>query len=253
MLIIGVLLLTFGSGIGVGLFMGGGSSTGDAGAKASGGSSSGQDIIQGNTLLSSRIRELESEISEQKNQNETETGHVAFFKGYQHLVRLMPFEGETLKVTPEMAGILGLTKEEQKAVEQHLAECKNEMDRLVDADTVLTKQTSTALDLEIPIDPNGNAIKDKLDSALAVDIGEERAEFLMGSYYSGTDIENDDLFSGFATTRREIEITWKQQNGAPVYAFRCNYYRPDGSQIVGWGSSSIPQQFQKFISTNSAQ
>jgi hypothetical protein len=156
------------------------------------------------------------------------------------------FDG-SLKVTPEMAAILGLSKEEQQAIEQHLAEIKTEMDKLEDADTVLAKQTANGVTYDIPADPQGKAIKDKLNDLLSADIGNDRAEFFMDSVgyaYNGT-------FSDFGEQKREVEITWTTQNGNPIYTTKVSALGPDGNSTWSTSGNAVQPEFEKYLPTSS--
>jgi hypothetical protein len=251
LIFLGLLLLVFGSGIALGLFMAGAPPVSDASEKSTSGSSSGffsspeaQDQVQANTLLSDRIRELEKELADQKADQKTVLeDRLAFFEKYHEQIRLQAFDNN-LKVTPEMAEILGLSKEEQQAIEQHLAEIKSEMDKLEDADTVLAKQTADGVTYDIPADPQGKALEDKLNSLMSAGIGDERAKLFMDSggydFYGGP-------FSDFAAQKREIEIKWTQQNGSPLYTIKES--APNGS----WSTSGtdLPTQYQKYLPTDS--
>ena len=101
-----------------------------------------EERVNDNTILSNRIRELESELAEQKkaNQKSIVAERIAFYKKYQHDIRLLSFYDESLEVNPAMAEILGLSKQEQAAVEAHLKQIEKEMELLAAADTVVTKQ-----------------------------------------------------------------------------------------------------------------
>jgi hypothetical protein len=255
---LGVLLVVFGSGVALGLFMAGAPATSDASEKSAGSSSSvffsspeAQDQVQANTLLSDRIRELEKELSEQKeNSKAIQADRLAFLKKYHDQIRVQAFGGNPIKITPEMAEILGLTKDEQQTIEQHLTEAAKEMERLQDANKVLTMQTANSITIETPVDAEGKAIETTLNDTLASDIGADRADFLMnsaGSYYS-------DPFSGFAQQKIEMEISWTEQNGAPLYTWKETGFNSNG-MASGWSSStgsSVPQQYQRFLQGDSA-
>lgn len=232
------------------------SSASTASEKAADNSSSGyfsdpaaQNRTQENTLLSSRIRELEKQLSEQKkNQKTVLADRLAFFKKYHGQFYMPTLEGN-LKITPEMAELLGLSKEEQQAVEQHLAQIKSEMDKLEDDNTVLAKQTANSATFETSADPQGKTIKARLDSLLSSDIGDERAELLTSYIYNGS----SNTFSGFAEQKREIEISWTVQNGNPLYTFKESYLGPDGNVTTSRGNSgdSLPPQYQKLLQEES--
>jgi hypothetical protein len=255
---LGVLLLVFGSGVALGLFISSPPAASDASEKSAGSSSSGffssqeaQDQVQANTLLSSRIRDLEKELADQKKDQDDVlvlAGRIAFFKKYHDKVRMSAFDNN-LKVTPEMAEILGLTKEEQQAIEQHLANIKNEMKKLDDANTTLVKQTVNGVTYEVPVDPQGKALKDELNSLLTSDVGEDRAEFFMN--YS--DFSGYSDFGDFAQSKKDIEITWTQQNGSLLYTITNDYFGPNGATGSMRSSSTyLPPQYQKLLQGNSA-
>lgn len=257
LIFLGLLVLVFGSGIALGLFMGSAPVASDASKKSAGSSSSGffsdpeaQDQVQTNTLLSDRIRELEKELAEQKkDQSAIMTDRLALFKKYHKQIRMSAFN-DNLKVMPEMAEALGLTKEEQQAIEQHLEEAKSEMEKLEDADTTLVKQTANSVTYDIPADPQGKTIKDKLDSLVSADIGDDRAEVFMnaGDYDS-----YGSPFSGFAESKKEIEITWANQKGSPVpvYTTKVNSVGPNGDSTWSTTDSNLQPQYQKYLPTAS--
>jgi regulatory protein YycI of two-component signal transduction system YycFG len=174
---------------------------------------------------------------------------LAFFKKYHGQFYMSTLDGN-LKVTPEMAELLGLSKDEQQAVEQHLAEIKSEMDKLEDDNTVLAKQTANSASFETAADPQGKTIKAQLDSLLSSDISDERAEVLTSYIYDGS----SNTFSGFAERKREIEISWTVQNSKPLYTYKESYLGPDGNVNNSSGSSgdSLPSQYQKLLQGNSA-
>lgn len=254
---LGLLVLAFGSGIGLGLFIGSAPATSDVSEKkadsSSSGSSSGleaEDRIQANTLLSNRIRELEKELSEQKQDRQTILAdRLAFFKKYHEQIRVQPFD-QSLKVTPEMAELLGLSKEQQQTVEQHLAQVKSEMDKLEDGNTNVTKQTENSIAFAIPADPKGKALKDELTGLLTADIGGQQANLFMNSDESSFAQQ----FAGFAETKKEIELTWTKQNNGMLYTVRNNTFGPDGNPRGSstLSSNGLPTEYQKYLPTDSA-
>jgi hypothetical protein len=250
---VGFLLLGLISGLGIGLFMGGGSPAAETADKPTASSSSGffsspeaQNQVEANTLLSNRILELEKELAEQKNeQHAALADRMAFFKKYQREIWLNAFDNN-LKVTPEMAELLGLSKEEQQEIEQQLAETKSEMDKIEDADTVLAKQTANGVTYDIPADPQGKALKDKLTGLLTTDIGDDRA----GLFLSHFDNSGDHPFSFFGEQNNEIEITWTTQNGNKVYTTRETTRGPNSNSSWSMSGDSVQPQYQKYLPTN---
>jgi hypothetical protein len=253
-----ILVLTFVSGLAVGLFLGGGAPSASVDSEETESSSShsvspsleAQERIEGNTLLSNRIRELEKELAGQKeNQKTILADRMAFFKKYQQSIRVGAFDGD-LNVTPEMAEILGLSKEEQQTLRQHLEETKSEIDKFEDANTTLVKQTANGVAYEIPINPDGKALSDKLNSLVISDIGAARAEMFM----SDGDFSSYNSFADFGQQKKEIEISWAQQDGKTRYTVKNSFFGPDGNS-KGWSSSTgdaMPQQYQKLLQGNSA-
>ena len=139
---------------------------------------------ENNTVLSSRIRELEKELADpQQKRRAALADRVAFFKKYGEQISIQPFS-EGLEVTAEMKALLDLSPEEKQAVERHLAETKAELDKLQEADTVLSEQTDTSVAYDIAADTQGAALKDKLRSLLTSDIGEDRTSIFMKDSWS---------------------------------------------------------------------
>jgi hypothetical protein len=244
--------LAFGSGVGLGLFLGEGApATTDESEKTKSVSSSdfsptpeGQERIEANTLLSNRIRELEKELADQKKGDLTSVAdRIALLKKYNLGSRLQAVMGPT--VTPEMAVILGLSKEEKQAVEEHLGEIAEEMEKLKDADTVLSKQTANSVAYDIPVDPQGDVLKEKLRGLLSSDIGADRADFLM----SGGGYDSYGPFAGFAEQKGGIEITWIQQNGAPFYTVK----ETNGNGAMSFSQATLGEPYSKYLPMNSGQ
>jgi len=248
---VGCLFLGLVSGIGFGLFMGSAPSPVEAPEKSTTLSSSAgasgmaaQNENQADSLLNIRIRDLEEELSDEKKNRDAviHADQLTFFKKYHDRMILQAFDGN-LKVTPEMADILGLSKEEQQVLEQHLAETKTEMDKLEETKIVLVKQAADSVTLEVPVAPEGKALKDKLNSLVSGDIGEDRAELLMnsGGYaFNGP-------FSGFAEQKREIKIKWADQNGSPLYTIKDSSIGPNGPSWTTSSSTSLPPQYERFL------
>jgi hypothetical protein len=259
LLALGCLLVGFVFGISLGLFMGGGVSASDPSIKSANGSSydsssslDAQTQVQANTLLSDRIRELEKELAEQKkNQDEAlvSAGRIAFFKKYHDKIRISAFDGGFL-VTPEMADILGLSKQEQELISKHLADIQVEMIKLNDANTTLVKQTANGATYEVPVDPQGKALKDQLSGLLSSDIGPDRADFFMNF----GDFSQYSSFDNFAQSKKDIEITWAQQNGSLLYTIKNDYFGPNGvpSGSMSTTTTSLPPTYQKLLQGDSA-
>ena len=246
LVIIGVLALTFGAGVVVGFFLFDDPSRSDAGkATSTTGSTSGffsdaaaQDREEKNTLLSTRIRELEKELTDaNQNRRSALADRVAFFKKFRQQISIQPF-GDGLKVTPEMEALLDLSPEEKQAVEQHLAETKAELDKLQDADTVLSKQTDTSVTYDIPANKQGAELKDRLHALLSSDIGQDRADIFMDDSYA----YNSQL-AGFLVDKRQIEISWTGENNQRMYTVREN----TGTGSSTMTSNVVQPEYQKYL------
>jgi hypothetical protein len=248
LVIVGVLAATFLAGIAIGFFLASDPSDSNANAKIAGAGSSAtfftdnaaRDREQGNELLSNRIRELDKELADAKtDQRAILADRLAFFNKFHDRISVQPFSYD-LKVTPEMAALLGLTPAETKAIEQHLAETKAELDKLQDADTVLSKQTENSVTYDIAADKQGEALKDQLRGLLTGDLGEDRADLFMGTNSYDYNIQLD----GFLADKRKIAISWTEQNNQRTYTVE---------QITGTGSSTmrvngmLQPQFQKYL------
>jgi len=253
LIFLGLLVLIFGSGVAVGLFMSGAPAVSGASEKSTGRSSSGffssleaQDRVEANTLLSFRIRELEKELSEQKkDQGAILADRMAFIEKYHQQIGIQPFD-QNMKVTPQMAELLGLSKEEKQAVEQHLAEIKSELKKMEDADTALTKQTDNSVSYDIAADKQGDTLKDKLRGFLAGDMGDDKTKVFM----DGSSWSFQSEFSSFLEDKRQIEISWTQKSGSPVYTVKQISLGPNGFNTSMTGS--LQPEFQKYLPTGAA-
>jgi hypothetical protein len=243
--------VTFASGLALGLMLKSEPSPANTAQKTSSSSSSrffsdaqAQDREQANSLLSDRIRELEKQLADSKqDQHLVLTDRLAFFKKYHAQVSLQPFD-QDMKVTPEMAALLDLSPEEKRAVEAHLAEMKNQLGKLQDADTVLSKQTANSVSYDIAADKEGDTLKDKLHGLLVGDIGDDRAEVLMG----GNPYVFNSQLAGFMESKEQIEISWTQPANPSTYTVRQNQFNsngaPTGSSSI---SGSLQPEFQKYL------
>lgn len=252
----GILLFGFVSGISLGLFLGSAPAASEISEKNTGTASSGffsdaaaQDRVQANTLLSNRIRDLEKELAEQKqDQNKAQilADRFDFFKKHHQAIRMQAYDG-SLNATSEMADVLGLSKQEQQAIHDHLAQIKSELDKYHEANTTLTKQTANSVTYEIPSDPQAKVLKDKLTDMLSSDIGADRA----GLFMDYSDFSAYSSFPDFAGSKKQIDITWTEQNGKPMYTIKNSFFGPSGNQ--GWSSSTtdtLPAEDQKLLQGN---
>ena len=195
-------------------------------------------------LLSDRIRELEKELAERK-ESDGAKARFDFFKQHHGQIHMEAFDRNSLKVTPEMAVILGLTDEEQKVVTARLQEVQNEMNQLVEADKSPVNQNGNSLSYEISADPRGKELKDNLASDLAGDIGADRADVLVNygdfSVYSS--------FNDFSQSKKDIGLTWEQKNGHTQYTETTTFYRSDGTPQGSTSTSPdfVPPDFQKYL------
>jgi hypothetical protein len=257
LLALGFLLLGFVTGIGAGLFMGGASPASDGSTKANESYSSGffsspevQNQVQANTELCSRIRDLEKELAEQKqNQQTSLVERMAFFKKYHDQLRLTALNGDT-RVSDEMAEILGLSKEERQTVEQRLKETSDAINKIDNANEFVAKQDANGFTIETPADPQGKAQKDALANSLSADLGSDRAAFLM-SYMEDS---SSAPFGGFAQAKKDLDITWANQDGKLLYTIKNQFYDPKGQgNSASWYTSpTLPAEYQKYVQTDPA-
>ncbi len=148
-------------------------------------------------------------------------------------------------ITPEMAEILNLTKPEVTAVNEHLAAAMEKMKQMQEAGIAYARQTPNSVTYETPVNPEGKIVQADLAGALAGDIGQDRANFLM----TANDGYYNDPFSGFAQQKIETNISWAQQNGQTIYTWKETGIAPDGHEMgSSWSSSaSLPAQYQKLL------
>ena len=252
---IAVLLVVFATGMGIGWFLG---STPDvsvgsenkAARSTTAGASSFSDSHP-DDFYKNRVKELEDELAEQtKNQGTVVLNdRVAILRKHTKKISLQAVD-DNLNITPEMADILNLTPEEKQAVEQHLKQIQDEMEKLEEARMTQVKQTADSLTVELLADPAGKELKAQLGSLLAGDIGSARADLFINSegYSSNTP------FYGFATAKQEIEISWKPQSDgkATMYTFNENMYDSDGNSCgsMSFSRNSLPMQYQKLFQTS---
>jgi hypothetical protein len=253
---VGLLLLGFGAGVGCGLFLR--SSLPDVGSatKSFRSTSSGyftdaaaQNEVQGNTLLASRIRELEKELAEQKeNQTSLIAARFEFFKKHHEQVREgLPAFDSDLKVTSEMAEILNLSPEELKAVNRQMADVKQEMEEFEKENTHVVKQTANGFTIEVPVNPQAKALKDSLSADLSSDVGEDRSSLLL----EYADFSPFGSLAQLASGKKDTDIQWTNQNGMTQYTIKNVVFGPEGAS--GWTSSTsdtLPPEYQKYFSAD---
>jgi len=250
---VGLLLLGFVFGISLGLYAGGGVSASGPSVKnadsflsetSSSPEASGQ--VQANTLLSDRIRELEKELAEQKNDpNAVLADRLALYKKFSNQLGLSSF-GQDLKVTPVMAEFLKLTPQEKEALEQHLAQIHAEVDKIEQANIKLVKQEGDSVTYEIPAYPEGKAIEDQLNNLVTADIGDDRASVFLGQ----AKWEFNEMFSGFGAGKTDIQITRTDQNAGLSYMLKETYADGSGSERpIG---NTLPQRYQNLIQLDPA-
>jgi hypothetical protein len=254
LMIIGLLVLVFGSGVGLGLFIGSAPVNSDASAKSTGGTTSSgffadsdaEERVKDNTILSDRIRELEKELAEQKTDDHAILAdRLAFAKKFKNQFGLSGFDGG-LKVTPIMAEFLKLTPEEKKAIEQHLAQIQGEVKKIEQARITVLKQTDNSVTYEIPAFPEGKALKDQLNNFVTADIGDDRASIFLGD----SSWEFQENFSGFGEGKTDIQITKTDQNAGLNYMLKETYANGSGTeQPIG---NALPERFKDLIQLDPA-
>lgn len=254
LVIVGVLAATFGAGIAIGFFLASDPSHSSVIAKNAGvgstsnffSDSAAQDREQNNALLSARIRELEKELTDpQQNRRAALADRLAFFKKYQKQISINPFSAQ-LEVSPEMVALLDLSPEETKTIEEHLVAARTELEKIQDANTVLSKQTANSVSYDIAADKQGDAIKSQLQTDLTNIMGKDRTDVFMGtnSYDYNTQLD------GFTETKKQIELSWTGEGTKRVYTVRQNQFdangNPRGSSSMS-GSGMVQPEFQKYL------
>jgi hypothetical protein len=254
-----VLLLTFVSGIGFGLFMGSWFPSSSApenttpiNPSTDSPSLGGQTVNPADSILNSRIHDLEMELAEQKSDQDALIlqDRLAFFEKHREGINMEAF-GPDLKVTPAMAEVLGLTKEEQKAVEQHLAEIKSEVDKFEDANMTVLNQSADSVTFEIPINAGGETLKAKLNGLISSDIGADRAELFMSSMGNS----RYGPLADFDESKTQIEIAWKEQNGVPLYTTKESYFGPGGNSqgAMSMTGNTLQPKYAKLLQPEPGQ
>jgi hypothetical protein len=205
-----------------------------------------QTQSQTDSVLNSRIHDLEMELAEQKSDQDALVlqDRLAFFKKRRKGLNVQAFDGN-LKVSPAMVDVLGLTKDEQQAIEQYLAQIKSELDKYEDANMTVLNQSADSVTFEIPINAGGEALKAKLNVLISSDIGADRAELFTS--FIGT--SPYDPLSAFDENRKQIEIDWKEQNGVPLYTTTESYFGPDGKQqgAISMSGNSLQPKYAKLL------
>jgi hypothetical protein len=207
---------------------------------------------QANSLLDSRIHELEKELSEERNGEEALIlqDRIAFFEKHHEGLYLQAFD-DKLKVSPAMVDVLGLTKEEQQAIEQHLAQIKNEVDKYEDANMTVVKQSADSVTYEIPANPGGRALQAELNSLISSDIGSDRAELITADL----DKFPFTTLSSFDENKRQVAIKWTNQNGSPLYMVYDSSFEPDGKTHISVtnAGNSLPPKYAKLLQPEPGQ
>jgi hypothetical protein len=256
---IGSLLLAFVLGLALGFFIGGAPSpdvTEKTIASSSSPNASASEAGDPDSLLKTRIVELEKELENQKRDQDAliMEDRLALFKKYPHTINSPAFD-ENLKVAPAMADILKLSTREQQAIEQHLKEIQEETQKIEDAKMVLVKQSGNSVTYEIPAyaDDGGKEIKAKLNSLLSSDIGGARTELFLNN--SEWDIKSQ--FSNFGEGKTQIEITRTDRDGNPSYRLKESYFSDNSatsstSRSVTLPTNSLPARYAKLLQLDPA-
>ncbi len=222
---LGLLLLVFVSGIGLGLFVASDFHSADSRSALT--SASPQSTQKGpanggsgDNFLQFRIRSLEQELAA-RGKDDAElilADRLALLKKKPNLISVTSFDAD-LKLGADMVELLGLSAEEQKRVEQHLQEVSNQMADTVRSRMILIKRSGNDFTYEIPPFSEGETFKARLNDLLAGDVGADRAEVLMshGNFmYQGQ-------FSNFRKERRLIEISSKADGDRVVLSIKESY------------------------------
>jgi len=259
LVIVGVLAATFFAGIGIGYLLASNPQhpAGTAPTSARDSTSSffsdaaAQDREQNNTLLSSRIRELEKELSEQKQDPAAiMRDEFALFKKYRNRgiylqgFSAFPSPQQDVKISDALSDLLKLSDSERQSTEQLLTQAKNEMVSLRDAGAFVAKRTPDSVIYEIPVDPQGQAIKDQMSQSLVQNLGPDRAAFLMDSSDFTAPMS---VFGGFSEQKTDIQINWTTDSasGKQLYTWRVSN---NGSISSGETPSEwIPDSLKQYV------
>ncbi len=223
---LGLLLLVFVSGLGLGLFVASDSHPTDS-RSALTSSSSPPSPQKGpanggseDHFLQFRIRSLEQELAARR-KDDAElvlADRLALLKKKPNLISVTSFDAD-LKLGADMVELLGLSAEEQKRIEQHLQEVSNQMADTVRSRMILIKRSGNDFTYEIPPFSEGETFKARLNELLAGDVGADRAEVLMshGNFmYQGQ-------FSNFGKDKRKIEVTSQTNQGDTILTIKESY------------------------------
>jgi len=251
------LLLTFGSGLVLGLFLGSDFSATDATGTGVAGTPSKLSSGSGapsegpaDSELNARIHDLENELAEEKSNEDAQVlqDRFAFFKQPHEGIYLQTFD-DKLKISPAMADVLGLTKEEVQAVEKHLQQTKGDVDSYESANLTLVKQSADSVTYEIPANPEGKEIQAQLDSMISVEIVTDRA----GLITADIDKSPYSALSAFDENKRQIEIKWDNQH--QTYAILDSVLGPDG-RVLSTSvktTNSLPPRYEHLLQADTGQ
>jgi hypothetical protein len=255
---IGILVLVFGSGVAIGLFMGDSPSVSvspDIGnAKASSGyfiDAAAQQRNDDNTLLSSRIRELEKELSDQK-QDPTVilADRLAFCKKFPNQLGFQAF-GDDLKVTPVMAEFLKLSPEEQEALEMHLAQIHDKTVAIEKARVVFSKQPDGGFTYKIPAFPEGKELQEQLTNLITYDIGTDRAGVFLGQARWGFSEDFADFGAGEMTVQiKRTDQPNASTNVTPAYSLAVLHANGSGMETSIGSSPILPARYNFLTQSN---
>lgn len=189
----------------------------------------------------SRIKELEIELAKQKGEekNLITSQRLAFSQKYQSQMYLRAYDDD-LKVTPEMAEILNLSDQEQKIVNQLLAQTRAQVDKIVKANAVMVGRSSNSVSYKISPDPQGKNVEHAFVKLITDEIGSARADMLVSEIAKNS---YGPLW-GFGEQERDVKITWTGQKGDRVYSVEDRSSGPDGVTTRGASGASLPSEYQ---------
>jgi hypothetical protein len=213
------------------------------------------------TLLLSRLQEENSKLKRELHQAATQAqdeakslratileDHLRLFESYPGDINIRTFSPE-LKVTPEIADILGMTTADISKVEKALSQAREKLESIESRYFTITEQTPQKTSFEIRPFTEGQSVKDDLVGSITNTLGERRAKIFLENSRQNLSAQ----FSDFGNDRlTKVEIFWGSDPSKDQ--IKQTFTNAGGTYSSTGPLDSLPARYLKLIKIeNTAQ
>jgi len=172
--------------------------------------------------------------------------HLRLFETYPRYINIRTFSPE-LKVSPEVADILGMTTSNISKVEKALADARLKLESIESQYFTITEQNSRKTSFEIKPFKEGQLVKSDLLDSITKTLGERRANIFLESSREILSAQ----FSDFGNDRlTRVEIIWGKDPSTDQ--IKQTFTNAEGTYSSTGPLDSLPARYRRLIKVENA-